>query len=43
MMEPIYFTPHRQRIIRAGECARLEQQRLEKQLGLENGRTPRPD
>jgi hypothetical protein len=41
--EPIYFTPHRQRIIRAGECARLEQQRLEKQLGLENGRTPRPD
>jgi hypothetical protein len=40
--EPIYFTPNQQRIIRAGECARAEQQRLEKQLGLQNGRTARP-
>ena len=39
--EPIYFTPHRQRIIRAGECARAEQALLEKQLGLQDGRTPR--
>jgi hypothetical protein len=30
--EVIYFTPNRQRIIRAGKCARLEQERLERQL-----------
>ena len=41
--EPVYFTPNQQRIIRAGECAQLEQRRLEKLLGLDTGRTPRPD
>jgi hypothetical protein len=40
--ELIYFTPNEQRIIRAGECAQAEQRRLEKQLGLLDGRTPRP-
>jgi hypothetical protein len=40
--EPLYFTPNQQRIITAGECARTEQARLEKQLGLLDGRTPRP-
>jgi hypothetical protein len=40
--DPVYFTPNQQRIIRAGECARLEQRRLEQQLGLQDGRTPRP-
>jgi hypothetical protein len=41
--EPVYFTPNQQRIVRAGECARAEQQRLEQLLGLQDGRTPRPD
>ena len=41
--EAITYTAHRQRIIQAGNCARLEQTRLEQQLKLENGRTPRPD
>ena len=43
--EPVYFTPNQQRIIRAGECARAEQQRLEQLLGLQDGRTPdrKPD
>jgi hypothetical protein len=41
--EPTFTTPNQQRIIRAGECARAEQQRLEQQLRLQDGRTPRPD
>jgi hypothetical protein len=40
--EVIAYTAHRQLVILAGNCARLEQQRLEHQLKLENGRTPRP-
>ena len=39
--EPIYFTPNQQRIIRAGKCARLEQERLERQL--RDSRTPGPE
>ena len=39
--EPIYFTPNRQRIIVAGKCARAEQVRLERVLGLQDGRTPK--
>jgi hypothetical protein len=38
--EPIFTTPNQQRIIRAGECARAEQQRLEQLLGLQDGRPP---
>ena len=41
--EPIYYTPNQQRIIRAGELARAEQQLLERQYQLDNGRTPGPD
>jgi hypothetical protein len=41
--EAITYTAHRQRIIQAGNCARLEQTRLERELGLVNGRTPGPD
>jgi hypothetical protein len=41
--EPIYFTANQQRIVRAGECARVEQQLLEWQYQLTNGRTPGPD
>jgi hypothetical protein len=41
--EVIFSTPNRQRIIVAGKCARAEQARLEKVLGLQDGRTPRPD
>ena len=38
-----YFpTPHRELVAAAGRLARAEQQRLEKELGLQNGRTPRP-
>jgi hypothetical protein len=37
----VYTSHHRELIIRAGECARAEQQRPEKQLGLQNGRTAR--
>jgi hypothetical protein len=38
-----YFpTPHRELIRQAGKLARAEQARLEKQLGLQNGRTTRP-
>ena len=40
--ETIEYTANRQRIIVAGKCARAEQERLEKELGLQNGRTPRP-
>jgi hypothetical protein len=40
--EVIAYTAHRQLVILAGKCARAEQQRLERLLGLENGRTPRP-
>jgi hypothetical protein len=39
----IYFTAHQQRIVRAGECARVEQKLLERQYRLANGRTPGPD
>jgi hypothetical protein len=41
--EPIEYTPHRQQIAAAGKLARAEQARLEKETGLENGRTPKPD
>jgi hypothetical protein len=38
-----YFpTPHRHLVILAGKCAQAEQQRLEKELGLQDGRTARP-
>jgi hypothetical protein len=40
--ETIFTTPHRQLIRQAGRLARAEQQRLEKELGLQGGRTPRP-
>jgi hypothetical protein len=40
--EVIYPTPHRALVAAAGRLARAEQQRLEKELGLQNGRTPRP-
>ena len=40
--EPVYSTPHRELVTTAGRLARAEQARLEKLLGLENGRTPRP-
>ena len=39
--EIIYFTPNQQRIIRAGKCARLEQERLERQL--RDSWTPGPE
>ena len=39
--EIIYSTPHRELVAAAGRLARAEQQRLEKELGLQNGRTPR--
>jgi hypothetical protein len=35
-------TPNRQLIAAAGRLARAEQERLEKELGLQDGRTPRP-
>jgi hypothetical protein len=40
--EVIAHTAHRQLVILAGKCAAAEQRRLEKQLGLQDGRTPRP-
>ena len=40
--EIIYSMPHRELIAAFGRLARAEQQRLEKELGLQNGRTPRP-
>jgi hypothetical protein len=40
--EPVYSTPHRELVAAAGRLARAEQLRLEKELGLQNGRTPRP-
>jgi hypothetical protein len=39
--ETIEYTPHRQQIAAAGRLAKAEQARLEKLLGLDNGRTPR--
>ena len=43
--EPInyYPTPHRHLVAAAGRLARAAQQRLEQQLRLQDGRTPRPD
>jgi hypothetical protein len=39
-----YFpTPHRELVAAAGRLARVEQARLEKLLGLLDGRTPKPD
>jgi hypothetical protein len=38
--EPVYFTPNQQRIIRAGELARAEQERLERESRLLRGQTP---
>ena len=38
-----YFpTPHRELVAAAGKLARVEQAKLEKLLGLDNGRTRRP-
>jgi hypothetical protein len=39
--EPIFTTPHRELIRRAGASARLEQERLERQL--RDSRSPGPD
>jgi hypothetical protein len=42
--ELIEYVPNRRVIITAGNCARIEQRRLEKETGLEDdGRTPKPD
>ena len=41
--ETIEYVPNRRVVITAGKCARAEQERLEKELGLQDGRTPRPD
>jgi hypothetical protein len=41
--ETIEYVPNRRVVITAGKCARAEQQRLEKELGLQDGRTPGPD
>jgi hypothetical protein len=41
--ETIEHVPNRRVVITAGKCARAEQERLEKELGLQDGRTPRPD
>jgi hypothetical protein len=39
--EPIVYTSHHRELIRqAGQLAKAEQERLEKQLRLRNGRTP---
>ena len=38
----IFTTPNRRQIVAAGRLARAEQERLEKELGLRDGRTPRP-
>jgi hypothetical protein len=40
--ETIEYVPHRQQIAAAGRLAKAEQALLEKQLGLQDGRTPRP-
>jgi hypothetical protein len=40
--EPLEYVPHRQQIAAAGRLARAEQAQLEKQLGLQDGRMPRP-
>ena len=39
--ETIEYVPYRQQIAAAGRLAKAEQARLEKQLGLQDGRTPR--
>jgi hypothetical protein len=41
--EPIEYVPHRQQIAAAGRLARAEQERLEKETGLQDGRTPKRD
>jgi hypothetical protein len=41
--EPIEYVPNRRAVITAGNCARIEQRRLEKETGLQDGRTPKPD
>jgi hypothetical protein len=41
--ETIEYVPNRHAVITAGKCARIEQARLEKELGLQDGRTPKPD
>ena len=40
--EIIFTTPHRELIRQAGRLAAAEQRRLERLLGLQDGRTPRP-
>jgi hypothetical protein len=37
----VYTSHHRELIVLAGKCAQAEQRRLEQQLGLQDGRTPR--
>jgi hypothetical protein len=39
--ETIEYVPHRRQIAAAGKLARVEQARLERETGLENGRTPK--
>jgi hypothetical protein len=41
--EPIEYVPHRQQITAAGRLAKAEQRRLERETGLQDGRTPKPD
>ena len=41
--EPIEYVPHRRQIAAAGKLARVEQARLERETGLENGRMPKRD
>jgi hypothetical protein len=41
--EIIFSTPNRRAVITAGNCARIEQRRLEKETGLQDGRTPKRD
>jgi hypothetical protein len=40
--EVVAYTAHRRLVILAGKGAQAEQRRLEKQLRLQDGRTPRP-
>jgi hypothetical protein len=39
--EIIYFPPNRQLIAKVGQLAKAEQQRLEREYGLQDGRRPR--
>jgi hypothetical protein len=41
--ETIEYVPHRRQIAAAGKLARVEQARLERETGLENGRMPKRD